>query len=46
VLLVVLPAAGLLSLVWLIGLYALVFGVALIFLGLRVRGHRTSSRVS
>jgi uncharacterized membrane protein HdeD (DUF308 family) len=46
VLLVVLPAAGLLSLVSLIGLYALVFGVALIFLGLRVRGHRTSSRVS
>src|SRR5215203_2916908 len=46
VLLVVLPAAGLLSLVWLIGLYALVFGVALIFLGLRVRGHRTSIRVS
>ena len=46
VLLAVLPGTGLPSLVWLIGLYALVFGVALIFVGLRVRGHRTSSRVT
>jgi uncharacterized membrane protein HdeD (DUF308 family) len=38
--------AGLLSLLWLIGLYALIFGVALIFLGLRIRRNRMSSRVS
>ena len=34
-----LPGVGLLSLVWLVGIYALVFGFALIVLGLRVRGH-------
>jgi len=45
--LAVLPGVGLLSLVWLIGIYALIFGVALIVLGFRVRGHRRgSSRVS
>jgi len=37
---------GLLSLTWLIGIYALIFGVAFIFLGLRIRGHGASSRVS
>lgn len=48
VILAVLPGVGLLSLVWLIGIYALVFGIALIALGFRVRGHRQeeSSRVS
>jgi uncharacterized membrane protein HdeD (DUF308 family) len=47
VLLAVLPGAGVLSLVWLIGIYALVFGIALIVLGLRVRGHNQgSSRVT
>jgi uncharacterized membrane protein HdeD (DUF308 family) len=35
--LAVLPGVGLLSLVWLVGLYALVVGVALIVLALRVR---------
>ncbi|HEX2739706.1 MAG TPA: DUF308 domain-containing protein, partial [Rubrobacter sp.] len=35
-----LPGVGLLSLVWLVGIYALIFGVALIVLGFRVRGHR------
>ena len=45
--LAVLPGVGLLSLVWLIGIYALVFGIALIVLAFRVRGHRQgSSRVS
>jgi len=45
--LAILPGVGLLSLVWLIGIYALIFGVALIVLGFRVRGHRQgSSRVS
>jgi uncharacterized membrane protein HdeD (DUF308 family) len=47
VLLAVLPGVGLLSLVWLIGICALIFGIALIVLGLRVRAHRQgSSRVS
>ena len=40
VVLAVLPGVGLLSLVWLIGIYAIVFGVALIALGFRVRSHR------
>lgn len=38
--LAVLPGVGLLSLVWLIGIYALVFGVALAALSFRVRSHR------
>ncbi len=41
-----LPGAGLLSLTWLIGAFALVFGVAFIFLGFRVRGLGSGSRVS
>jgi uncharacterized membrane protein HdeD (DUF308 family) len=40
VVLAVLPGVGLLSLVWLVGIYALIFGVALIVLGFRARGHR------
>jgi uncharacterized membrane protein HdeD (DUF308 family) len=36
----VLPGVGLVSLVWLVGLYALAVGVALIVLVLRVRGLR------
>jgi hypothetical protein len=36
----VLPSVGLLSLVWLVGLYALAVGVALIVLALRLRGLR------
>jgi len=43
VLLAVMPGVGLLSLVWLIGIYALIFGVALIVLGFRVRGHPEAS---
>ena len=39
VILGVLPGVGLLSLVWLVGIYALIFGVALIVLGFRARGH-------
>ena len=45
-LLAILPGVGLLSLTWLIGIYALIFGVAFIVLGFRVRGHGTASRVS
>lgn len=46
--LAVLPGAGLLSLTWLIGVFALGMGAALIGLAFRVRGHRAngSSRVS
>ena len=40
VVLAALPGVGLLSLVWLIGIYAIVFGVALIVLAFRVRSHR------
>jgi uncharacterized membrane protein HdeD (DUF308 family) len=36
----VLPGVGLLSRVWLVGLYALTVGVALIVLALRLRGQR------
>jgi uncharacterized membrane protein HdeD (DUF308 family) len=40
----VLPGVGLLSLVWLVGLYALGVGVALILLGFRVRSRREPQR--
>ena len=40
IILAVLPGVGLLSLVWLIGIYAIVFGVAQIVLGFRMRSHR------
>jgi uncharacterized membrane protein HdeD (DUF308 family) len=43
VVLAVWPGAGLLSLVWLVGIYALIFGVALIVLGFRARGHAQAS---
>ncbi len=33
------PGAGALAVVWLIGLYALVFGVLFLMLGFRLRGH-------
>ena len=42
-LLAVLPSVGLLSLVWLIGIYALMFGVVWIVLSFRVRGHPEAS---
>ena len=45
-LLVVLPGVGLLSLAWLIGVFAIGFGAALIWLAFKVRGHRAESRVA
>src|SRR5215211_125701 len=47
VILAALPGVGLLSLVWLVGIYALIFGVTLVVLGFRARGHRqpNASRV-
>ena len=41
-----LPGVGLLSLVWLVGIYALIFGVALIVFSVMVRGQHASSRVT
>jgi uncharacterized membrane protein HdeD (DUF308 family) len=38
VLLVMYPASGLLAVIWLIGLYAVIFGIALIMLGVRLKG--------
>jgi uncharacterized membrane protein HdeD (DUF308 family) len=38
VLLIAYPVAGVLTLVWLIGAYSLMFGVAMIFLAFWVRG--------
>ena len=43
VVLAVLPGAALLSLVWLLGIYALILGVVLIVLGFRARGHRQAN---
>ena len=40
VIIAVAPAAGLMTLVWLVGIYAIVFGVVLVALAFRLRGHR------
>jgi uncharacterized membrane protein HdeD (DUF308 family) len=40
VIIAVVPGAGLVTLVWLIGIYAIVFGVILVALAFRLRGHR------
>jgi uncharacterized membrane protein HdeD (DUF308 family) len=39
------PGAGALALVWLISFYAFVFGITLIAVGFRVRGHRADSEL-
>jgi uncharacterized membrane protein HdeD (DUF308 family) len=41
-LLFVLPALGILTLVWLIGGYAIVFGILMLTLALRLRGRHTT----
>jgi uncharacterized membrane protein HdeD (DUF308 family) len=48
IILAVLPGVGLLSVVWLIGIYAILFGIALIVVAFGVRGERGGgeSRVS
>ena len=41
ILLLVFPGVGILSLLWLLGVYAIVFGVLLIALGIRIRAHQS-----
>jgi uncharacterized membrane protein HdeD (DUF308 family) len=40
VLLMIFPGTGILALIWLLGIYAFVFGVILVMLGIRIRMHR------
>ena len=44
VVLMIFPGAGILGLVWLLGVYAIVFGVLLIALGIRVRVHQPGGK--
>ncbi len=46
VLLMIFPGVGILSLLWLLGVYTIVFGVLLIALGIRVRLHRADQRLT
>lgn len=43
VLLMIFPGGGILGLVWLLGIYAIVFGVLLIALGIRIRVHHPAT---
>jgi uncharacterized membrane protein HdeD (DUF308 family) len=40
------PGAGALGLLWLIAAYAIIFGVMLVILGIKLRGHRSRSKVA
>lgn len=40
VILFVNPGVGAVAIIWMIGIYAIIFGVAMIFLGLRLRKHK------
>jgi uncharacterized membrane protein HdeD (DUF308 family) len=46
VLLFIFPGAGLLTLVWLIGIYAIIFGVLMVGLAFRIRGMSMPSKVA
>ena len=43
--LVVYPAAGALTVVWLIGIYAIIFGITLVMLGFKLKGAQTRVQV-
>jgi len=46
ILLLVFPGVGILSLLWLLGIYAIIFGVILIALGVRIRSHRPDQQLN
>lgn len=46
ILLLVFPGVGILSQLWLLGVYAIVFGVMLIALGIRIRAHRPDQQLT
>ena len=46
VFLLIFPGEGMLSLLWLLGVYAIIFGVLLIALGIRVRVHRSEQELT
>ena len=39
VVIAIFPGAGLVTLVWMVGMYAIIFGIILVALGFRLRGH-------
>lgn len=45
-LLMVFPGGGALGLIWLIAAYAIIFGVMLVILGIKLRGHRSRSKIA
>jgi uncharacterized membrane protein HdeD (DUF308 family) len=40
------PGAGALGLLWLIAAYAIIFGVMLVILGIKLRGNRPRSKIA
>ncbi len=44
--LLVFPGEGMLSLLWLLGAYAIVFGVLLVAVGIRVRVHKSDKELT
>jgi uncharacterized membrane protein HdeD (DUF308 family) len=44
--LLIFPGVGILSLRWSLGVYAIVFGVLLVALGIRIRGHRPGQKLT
>ena len=46
ILLMIFPGVGILGLRWMLGVYAIVFGVLLMALGIRIRGHRPGEQLT